>query len=168
LRLSLSRQPFQQIPPAARPGRASGATPSRGTRGCQPRLCHFSNTCPSRALHHLFIRLQLSVLPGTRSHRFGPCFQHLINQHITALASPHLPRFPFTGATRINKGSALPELDGLYSLRTPPRSMSCHRIRLPFRFQPREIPKPVTYPARHIVTLPITTPKAGNGFHNCT
>lgn len=47
----------------------------------------------------------------------------------------------------------------LLRVTTPPPSRSSHRIRLPWlpRFQPREIPKPVTYPARSFIELPITT-----------
>lgn len=82
--------------PGATRGRALGATPLRGTRGCQPRLDTSTLHLPRVATPmRLFVRFRLSypALAGSRLDRVG--------QPSRDLYSSNLPRFYLPGATRI-------------------------------------------------------------------
>ena len=71
---------------------------------------------------------------------------------------PGLPRFLSSVPPESTRFSGSHVIWPLLLCIAPPRSLLDHRIRSPglTRCQSREIPKPVTYPAQQIDTLPIT------------
>ena len=123
--------------------------------GCHPlKVCHRTRQGPVLVTAvppaAFFARFQLSVLTGT-NHRFSPTLSN--PPHRTSLACAISRCHPVLAVSDSHVSREL-----LRAV-TPPPSRSSHRIRLPWlpRFQPREIPKPVTYPARSFIELPITT-----------